>query len=79
MSLNSTVGTRYAQAPELFLPLDNTRGKYNYKADVWSLGVLVYSLCTQELPFYDTDPEKLKEKIIYGDYNTEIDISHDFK
>ena len=39
MSLNSTVGTRYYQAPELFLLLDTTGGKYNYKADLWSLGV----------------------------------------
>ena len=77
MSLNSTVGTRYCQAPELFLPLDTIGGKYNYRADLWSLGVLIYSLCTLQLSFYD--PDKLKEKIICGYYNTEINIFHEYQ
>ena len=64
MSLNSKVGTKYCQAPELFILLGTAGVKYNYRADLWSLGVLIYSLCTQQLPFDDPDPEKLKEKII---------------
>ena len=51
MSLYSTTGTTYCQAPEMFLPLDIAGGKYNYRADLWSLGVLIYLLCTNELPF----------------------------
>jgi NIMA (never in mitosis gene a)-related kinase len=42
----SFVGTPYYLSPEM------VEGKpYSSKADVWSLGVLLYHLCAQRLPF----------------------------
>ena len=77
--MNTAVGTRYCQAPELFLPKNTEKGNYDYKADLWSLGVLIYYLCTQKLPFDDPNSEILKDKIINVYYDTDIDVSPDFK
>ena len=60
----------------MFEPSINTEGNYNYRVDLWSLGVLIYFLCTQELPF---DNPNLERKIINVSYNMEIDIPEDFK
>jgi serine/threonine protein kinase len=46
MGLHSLVGTKKYAAPEMFEPSINTEGNYNYRVDLWSLGVLIYFLCT---------------------------------
>ena len=77
--MNSAVGTLYYQAPELFEPRLADRGKYYYKADLWSLGVLIYNLCTRKLPFDDPNSEILKEKIRNVYYDMDINVSRDLK
>ena len=43
-------GTPYYMAPEMI------KGCYNEKCDIWSCGVILYILLTNEAPFYgDTD------------------------
>jgi serine/threonine protein kinase len=37
-------------APEVL-----NEAEYNFKADIWSFGVLLYQLCTLKLPFADID------------------------
>ena len=44
------------------------RGSANYKADVWSLGVLIHYLCSLTLPFTEKDEQKLTLKIRKADY-----------
>ena len=41
----SVAGTAYFMAPEI------TKGDYDAKADIWSLGVLMYMLLSGEWPF----------------------------
>lgn len=40
------VGTPYYISPEICNGM-----KYNYKSDIWSLGILLYELCTLRRPF----------------------------
>jgi len=47
--LNSTYcGTPINMAPEVL-----NRGMYNYKADVWSLGTILYEMAAGYSPFRD--------------------------
>uniref|UniRef100_A0AC34F0P3 Protein kinase domain-containing protein n=1 Tax=Panagrolaimus sp. ES5 TaxID=591445 RepID=A0AC34F0P3_9BILA len=46
MLAQTRVGTEYYMAPER-----NNMGGYNFKSDIWSLGCLLYELCTFRSPF----------------------------
>lgn len=52
-------GTPYYLAPEIF-----ENKPYNGKVDTWSLGVILYELCTFNKPFTDSTSEGLRNKII---------------
>ena len=41
---------------------------YNTKSDVWSIGVLLYEMCSFSKPFDDENQENLCQKIINGKY-----------
>lgn len=43
---NTRVGTPLFLAPELV-----SKSQYNFKIDIWSLGCLVYFMCTLQPPF----------------------------
>lgn len=64
-----TDGTPLYMAPELF-----HNYPYNYKSDVWSLGVIFYELATLQLPFMGRDIQELYAEIKSGRYK-EIDCS----
>jgi len=55
---NSGVGTPLYFSPELTLG-----HAYNFKSDIWSLGVLLYELCALEPPFQGKTHVKLFGKI----------------
>lgn len=57
------IGTPQFQAPELC----NQSG-YNQKADIWSLGCILYELCALKVPFDATTYDGLRIKICRGDY-----------
>jgi serine/threonine protein kinase len=56
------LGTPYYLAPELW-----KRQKYSKKADVWSLGVLLYELMTLKRPFVSSSMRGLMTAIIKGE------------
>lgn len=49
-------GTLVTVAPEVF-----TAPHYDYKVDCWSLGVILFELLSNDLPFFDKDAKKFKE------------------
>lgn len=66
-------GTPLAMAPELM-----NGKKYNGRADVWSLGILLYHMICGNRPFIGKNMDELKSKIQLGVYkipkNMELSI-----
>lgn len=58
------VGTPYYLSPEI---IENK--PYNFASDMWSLGVVLYELCTLKPPFNAENLKYLALKIIKGIYN----------
>ena len=67
----SLLGTIFYSAPEV-IDRKNYDG-YSFKADIWSLGVIMYNLLTGRLPFFDSN-DKIYEKIIDGSFSFPDDI-----
>eukprot|EP00758_Cryptobia_borreli_P009815 Tbor_TRINITY_DN5514_c3_g6::TRINITY_DN5514_c3_g6_i1::g.13379::m.13379/K08857/NEK1_4_5; NIMA (never in mitosis gene a)-related kinase 1/4/5 len=60
---NTFCGTPYYLAPELW---NNQR--YSKKADIWSLGVLLYEILALKRPFTATNMKGLMAKVLSGEY-----------
>jgi serine/threonine-protein kinase ULK2 len=61
--MNTYCGTPLNMAPEIM-----QKRPYNYKADIWSIGVLVYNLLTGSYPFFASNKEELMMKVDRGNY-----------
>lgn len=55
-------GTLVTVAPEVF-----TDTYYDHKVDCWALGVVLFELLSNDLPFFHRDAKKFKEQILKKD------------
>jgi NIMA (never in mitosis gene a)-related kinase len=62
---HTVVGTPYYLSPELC-----EEKPYNHKSDVWSLGCVLYELCTFKHPFEATNQGALILKIVRGKFES---------
>lgn len=60
---NNKVGTPFYLAPELWEGKACTK-----KSDIWSLGVIIYELCTLKYPYFASNMEDLEAKVIKEKY-----------
>ena len=60
---STIVGTPYYLSPEI---IDNK--PYNFKSDIWSLGVLLYEMCALKPPFNGQSLHALALQIVMGKY-----------
>lgn len=61
--LFTRVGTPFYASPEIWQDKP-----YNQKSDMWSLGCVLYEMCTLKPPFVAGDLRSLSKKIILGVY-----------
>ena len=59
----TVVGTPYYLSPEIV-----QAQAYNYKTDLWSLGVILYEMCALHPPFQGTNIAALAIQIVTGKY-----------
>ena len=65
--LKQVIGTPFYMAPEIFVDK-----KYNEKADLWSLGIVMYILLTGKAPYFGSEDEKIIAQAKKGQYNKQL-------
>jgi len=61
--LRTQTGTPYYASPEVWQDKP-----YDYRSDLWSLGCVLYEMCTLKPPFRENDMRALHSKIVKGVY-----------
>ena len=64
--LRTTCGSPCYAAPEMILCTQNSAKRYDaFKSDIWSCGVILYTMLCGALPFLDKNVNRLYEKILH--------------
>lgn len=58
------VGTPFYLAPELWELKEGSK-----KSDIWSLGVVLYEICTYKYPYHANNIQELEQKVIKEKFN----------
>jgi len=69
--LRQQIGTPFYMSPEMF-----NEKKYNEKADIWSLGIVMYILLTGKAPYFGNDDERIIAQVKRGNYNKQLLIEN---
>lgn len=65
--LKQTIGTPFYMAPEIF-----NEKKYDEKADVWSMGIVLYIILTGKAPYYGRQDEVIIAQAKKASYNKKM-------
>lgn len=57
------VGTIYTMAPQVL------QGVYTSQADLWSVGVIIFMMLSQQMPFYSRNKKKMVDQIFRARYS----------
>jgi serine/threonine protein kinase len=71
--MQTSCGSPAYAAPEML-----KGGSYTQATDIWSAGILLYTLCAGELPFRDETMQNLLQRIISGEITYPSDFSLSF-
>ena len=72
---NTFCGSPLYMAPELLLPSKGKSNKsYNSKADLWSIGIILYELLTGKIPSYSKTVSQLSHKLMNNDFKLPASI-----
>ena len=61
---NTQTGTPYYASPEIW-----ENKSYDFKSDIWSLGCLIYEICSLKAPFRGSSMKMVYDKVIKGIYD----------
>ena len=64
-------GTLISMAPEII-----KHNEFDHRADIWSLGVILFEMLTNTLPFYHKDPVMLQKLILSYEINYDYISKH---
>ncbi|CAG9326259.1 unnamed protein product [Blepharisma stoltei] len=67
-NLHSKVGTPYYIAPEVL------SGSYSNKCDLWSVGIIMYTMMSGDLPFFSDTQSEIFRQILIGKYQMKDEI-----
>lgn len=63
-------GTPGYMSPEVLLG-----NGYDYKADIWALGITIWEVLGGAIPFYSSDPVKIHTKVVHNEYSMPKNLS----
>ena len=71
---HTQTGTPFYLSPEIWKDLP-----YDYKCDIWSVGCIIYELCTSRPPFRGTSMKELSHNVLTGYYLPISGFSNDMR